>query len=183
MNQTTRTYLELVRSADKLRQNEAFSYLLAATEQPVDWAYEAWDEVLGGLTHKSNRVRAISAQVLCNLAKSDPQGRMLQDLDALLNVTRDERFVTARHTLQAIWKVGAAGPLQRQKLVEGLVYRFAECSQEKNSTLIRYDIIQALRNLYDATGDENIKRAALSLVEAESDEKYRRKYAGLWKGN
>jgi hypothetical protein len=45
------------------------------------------------------RSRAIAAQVLCNLAKSDPKNRMAKDFQALLNVTKDERFVTARRVL------------------------------------------------------------------------------------
>lgn len=106
---------------------------------------------------------------------------MLKDFAALLAVTRDERFVTARHCLQALWKVGAAGYKQRKRLVDGLTRRFAECAAEKNGTLIRYDILQGPRNLYDAAPDEKIKGRALALIEAEPDLKYRKKYAGLWK--
>ena len=65
--------------------------------------------------------------------------------------------------------------------MEGLTHRFKECITEKNFTLIRYDIIQSLRNVYDATGDEKVKGKALELIETEDDLKYRRKYAGLWK--
>jgi ribosomal protein L17 len=133
------------------------------------------------LGHKSNHRRAIAAQVLCNLAKSDPENRMLRDFDALLAVTKDERFVTARHCLQTIWKVGAAGKQQQKKLVDGLASRFRECATEKNCTLIRYDIIQGLRNLYDEVKDETIKEKALELIETETDVKYRKKYAGIWK--
>ena len=43
--------------------------------------------------------------MLANLTKSDPEKRILKDFDALLSVTKDERFVTARHTMQSIWKV------------------------------------------------------------------------------
>jgi hypothetical protein len=106
---------------------------------------------------------------------------MLKDLDALITVTKDERFVTARHTMQALWKVGAAGDQQREKLVAGLIGRFNECADEKNCTLIRYDIIQALKNVYDAVGDEKIRETTLRLIETEEDLKYRKKYAGVWK--
>jgi hypothetical protein len=59
--------------------------------------------------------------------------------------------------------------------------RFHECISEKNCTLIRYDIIVDLRQLYDAVGDEPVKAKALELIEAEADLKYRKKYAGVWK--
>jgi hypothetical protein len=96
-------------------------------------------------------------------------------------VTRDERFVTARHCLQALWKVGAAGKKQQKRLVDTLAMRFAECATEKNCTLIRYDISQSLRNLYDAIQDERVRERALELIETEPDLKYRKKYASLWR--
>ena len=59
--------------------------------------------------------------------------------------------------------------------------RFQECITEKNCTLIRYDVIQGLRNLYDEVKDEKIKEKALALIETEEDTKYRKKYAAVWK--
>src|SRR4051812_33099266 len=109
MNEIARTALDNLRSESKELQNKAFLYLLEETARPVDWAYDVWDEMVETLGHKENRRRAIAAQILCNLAKSDPRQRMLKDFDALLAVTKDERFVTARHCMQSLWKVGVAG--------------------------------------------------------------------------
>ncbi len=159
----------------------ALNNMLAATETGVDWAYEVWDELVADLQADDNHKRARAAQVLCNLAKSDPEKRMVRDFAALLNVTRDKRFVTARHALQAIWKVGLAGPEQQQILLDGLTTRFHECTAEKNWSLIRYDISRGLKHLYDTVGDEMIRERALALIETEPDEKYRKKYASLWK--
>jgi hypothetical protein len=181
MDNLTRDQLDNIRSPDPQIQNQAFSDLLQKTAAPVDWAYEAWDELIAGLSSKDNHVRAISAQILANLACSDPENRMAQDFESLLAVTRDERFVTARHCLQSIWKVGLAGPPQRELTVAGLERRFHECATEKNCTLIRYDIIQDLRNLYDQIQDDGIRQKALELIETESDLNYRKKYAGVWK--
>ena len=181
MNKVIQANLQNLWSDDRELQNEAFYYILDVTDKPVDWAYEAWDEMVKNLKHKDNHNRAIAAQVLCNLAKSDPKERILKDFPALLAVTKDERFVTARHCMQALWKVGTAGKKQQQKLVEGLEGRFKECVTEKNCTLIRSDILQSLRNVYDAVKDEKIKAKALKLIETEEDLKYRKKYASLWK--
>ncbi len=180
MDRKTQMHLNNLRSEDRDLQNQAFFYILHETEKHVDWAYEIWDQLVEGLRHKDNHVRAISAQILANLAKSDPQGRMQKDFPALMNVTRDEKFVTARHTLQSIWKVGAEKKMQ-QILVEALASRFKDCVIEKNWTLIRYDIIQDLRNLYDEVKDETIKQKALELIETEEDAKYKKKYASVWK--
>jgi hypothetical protein len=181
MDETTRSNLENIRSKDSQLQNDAFLAVIAATDKPVDWAYAVWDDFVADLSHKDNHRRAIAAQVLCNLAKSDPENRILKDFDALLAVTKDERFVTARHCLQNIWKVGVVGRNQQKILLDGLERRFNECITEKNCTLIRYDIIVDLRNLYDVAKDERIKDKVLALIEAEQDLKYRKKYAGVWK--
>ena len=111
---------------------------------------------------------------------------LLHNFDALLQVTRDHRFVTARHCLQNLWKVGAAGKPHQQMLLDGLQRRFHECITEKNCTLIRYDIIQGLKNLYDqlpdaAVSGDPIRQKALALIDTEQDPKYRKKYARVWK--
>jgi hypothetical protein len=181
MDSKIRKHLNNLLSEERDLQNQAFFYILEATEKPVDWAYEVWDELVAGLRHKDNHVRAISAQVLCSLAKSDPENRMQKDFPALMAVTKDERFVTARHCLQSIWKVGASGEKMQKTVVEAFAERFRNCAAEKNCTLIRYDIIQGLRNLYNEAQDESIKQKALELIETEEDLKYRRKYASVWK--
>jgi len=96
-------------------------------------------------------------------------------------VTKDVKFVTARHSLQSIWRVGLAGPEQRKLAVEGLTTRFAESADEKNGTLIRSDIAQSMRHLHDSTGDESIRARALGLIASEEAEKYRKKYASFWR--
>jgi hypothetical protein len=181
MDKTIRTHLDNIRSDDGELQNKAFNELMKITEKPVDWAYEAWDKFFDGLTHKDNHVRAISSQLLSNLALSDPKGRMLKDFDRLLAVTRDERFVTARHCLQSLWKIGVVGKKQQKALLDRLSMRYDECIAEKNCTLIHYDIIRDFRNLYDVVKDKAIREKALALIETEADLKYRKKYVAVWK--
>src|SRR6185503_8799429 len=161
MDKTTRMHLENLRSEDRELQNKAFLYILKVTDKPVHWAYDVWDDMIAGLSHKDNHNRAIAAQVLCNLAKSDPKNRMLKDFKTLLAVTKDERFVTARHCMQALWKVGVAGEKQKKIYLDGLAGRFKECIKENNCTLIRYDILQSMRNVYNNVKDEKIREKVL----------------------
>jgi hypothetical protein len=168
-------------SSDRARQNAAYTRVLQLSDAPVGWAYEVWDEVVGNLASRDNHDRAIAAQVLANLAKSDPDARLLTDFPALLAVTRDERFVTARHALQSLWKVGVAGERQRAMLVDALADRYRSAATEKNGTLVRYDILECLRKVYDDVGDEAIRATALELIATEDDAKYHRKYTGLWR--
>ena len=181
MDKKIRTHLDNIHSTDGQLQNQAYSALMEVTEKPVDWAYEAWDELIEGLTDKDNHVRAICGQLLGNLGKSDPKGRMFKDFDKLLMVTKDERFVTARHTMQNIWKVGLGGKDAQILVVNGLEKRYMECVSEKNGKLIRYDILVSMRNLYNATISSEIKEKALELIELEQDAKYKKKYASVWR--
>ena len=154
---------------------------MEATEQPVSWAYEAWDRFVHRLTDPNNRQRAIGAQILCNLAKSDPNGRMIAAFPALLEVTRDKRFVTARHSLRSLWKVGLAGREQLSLLLKGYEARFGECVAEKNTGLIRADILHGMKILQEETGEPRIERLAKKLIETEADRRLRKKYLLLWR--
>ena len=105
----------------------------------------------------------------------------MKDFPKLWEVTKDEKFVTARHSLQTIWKVGIAGTAQKEMVMEFMVERFKNCTVEKNSTLIRNDIIQNMKNLYDHFNDEVIKQTALELIDTVDDKKYKKKYMDIWK--
>lgn len=181
MDPATQAALEAIRAGDREARNAGFFALLEATAAPVDWAYEVWDQLVADLGHPDNHRRAIAAQLLCNLAQSDPDKRMVAVFPALLATTKDERFVTARHCLQSLWKVGTTGDAQRQMVIDGLSRRFEESAHEKNGTLIRYDIAQGLRHLYDAVGDDTIAVVARQLIATEADPKYRRKYESVWR--
>ncbi len=167
----------------QIAENYAFQWLLKATDSPVGWAYEVWEDLLRTLVDGDNMQRSIAAQVLSNLAKSDPKERMLKDLAALVKVTKDERFVTARHCLQSLWKVGVAGEPQRKALLRGLEARFKECKAERNCTLIRYDILVVLRRVFDLVNDEQLRLTAERLMAIEEEPKYRKKYATVWRTN
>jgi hypothetical protein len=181
MDKLIETYFKNLEAEDKDLQYEAYNQIMAATQVEVDWAYEVWNQLVAGLTDSNNHTRSRSAQFLCQLAVSDPEKRILKDFSTLWEVTKDKKFVTARHTLQSIWKIGLAGDEQKKILINHLVDRYINCLQEKNYTLIRFDIIQGLKNLYDAINDIEIKGIALALITKEEDPKYKKKYTAVWK--
>ncbi|GIE95355.1 hypothetical protein [Paractinoplanes rishiriensis] len=169
--------------ADRVRRGEAYEILMEATAEPVDWADAVWADVVGHLADADNHQRSIAAQLLCNFAAHDPGDRILGDLDALIAVTKDPKFVTARHSLRSLWRIGLAGGTERRSaLLATVSKRYGDSFTEKNGTLVRSDIVETLRLLYDATGDDNVRSTALELIDAEPDDKYRRKFARFWKG-
>ncbi|MFI5130947.1 MAG: hypothetical protein ACHQFX_13180 [Chitinophagales bacterium] len=181
MDPLTKQHFDNLQSKDARLRYASFQYIINLTKEQVEWAYQVWDDLLALTKEGDNHQRTIAVQVLSNLAKSDPDKRMLKDLDKLFDVTKDERFVTARHSLQSLWKIGIVNIAFQKKVIEGLKKRFKECIEEKNCTLIRYDISADFRKMYDQLRDEKVKEASLALIETEKDEKYKKKYQGLWK--
>ena len=85
-------------SSDRDAAYRALVDLFAMAKDPVDWAYDVWDQMVEDLGHKEGSKRAFAAQMLAHLAISDPEDRMLDDLPTLAAVMRDDKTVTARHT-------------------------------------------------------------------------------------
>lgn len=181
MDQITKQHFDNLWGKDASLRYASFQYIINLTKQPVDWAYDVWDDLLAMTKNGDNHQRTIAVQVLSSLAKSDPKQWILKDFEKLLAVTKDEKFVTARHSLQCLWKAGVVNKEFQKKVIDGLSKRFKECIKEKNCTLIRYDILEVFRKIYDQVHDEKIKDTSLALIETEDDLKYRKKYIGLWK--
>jgi hypothetical protein len=182
MDALTKKHLENLHNTDANSRYESFQYLIKETQQTVDWAYEVWDDLLKMLQDGDNHQRSIAAQLLSNLAKSDPEERMKTDLDKLIEGTKDEKFVTARHTLQSLWKPALVSPILRDLVVAKLSERFRSCKNEKNHTLIRYDITEVLRKIYNSQKNEDVRKTSLELIEAEQDLKSQKKYMSVWTG-
>jgi hypothetical protein len=173
--------LQTLETTDAKKRYKAFTALIALTNRPVPWAYEAWDSLLRLTKDGDNHQRTIGVQLLANLAKSDTEGRMLKALSRLVAVTKDPMFVTARHSLLCLWKIGVKDEQHRKAVIRKLVTRFKECVTERNRTLIRYDIQTVLRKIHDGSGDSAVRVQALKLIGLETDEKYRKKYATAWR--
>src|SRR5690554_4930139 len=124
MDNVTQSYFDNLEGTDKEVQMDSFKKILASTREEVDWAYEVWDELIEWLTDADNHRRSRAAQFLSGLAISDPEKRILKDFSVLWGVTKDPRFVTARHSLQSIWRVGLAGKEQKELVMSHLVDRF-----------------------------------------------------------
>jgi hypothetical protein len=168
-------------SPDRDVAYQALVALFKMTEEPVEWAYEVWDPLLSDLTHRDGHKRAFAAQMLARLAISDPEGRMLTDFPRVAAVMNDEKPVTARHTLQSIWRVGLAGTERQALVVEALQKRFREAEDDKRGALVRTDVVTALGRLHQATGAEMVEAGAHALMESEPDERSRKKQRAGWR--
>jgi HEAT repeat protein len=169
-------------SDDKIRLN-ALKTILGITEKKVDWIYEVWDGLVDKLDDENSYQRSIAIMVLCNLAKSDSENRLAVSLQRLLGHTSDEKFITSRQCLQNIWKLAATSSRTREIVLDHLEKQFEGCAEEKHYNLLRQDIIQALRLIYDMGKDDSILVRAKELAKIEHEDKYRKKYEAILKTN
>lgn len=181
MNARVRALFAARESPDRDAAYQAFVDLMTLAEKPVDWSYEVWDQLVSDLAHKDGHQRAFAAQLLARLALSDPENRMRRDFAALAAVTKDEKTVTARHTLQSIWRVGLASENHRALVLDALAKRYRECSSEKNGSLVRSDVVRALGCLFRATGHASVETYAGLLIASEKDDKAQKKQRASWR--
>jgi len=182
MDPETAQLVKNLASADDQLRLHALRTLLAITEQPVDWVYEVWDEMTARLGNENSYQRSIGIMLLCSLTRSDHQDRLGGVLDNLLAHTRDEKFITSRQCIQHVWKIAAACPQHRQRVIGHLEQRFRECGAENHYNLLRLDVIQALKSAADQLNDPALLERARSLADEESEPAYRKQYQAALRG-
>jgi hypothetical protein len=180
MSSEVRALLQARKSEDSKTRYAALVRLFAMSEEPVSWAYEVWEELVGQLKNGDNHERAFAAQLLSRLAISDPEARILKLIPAFEVVMRDERFVTARHTVQSIWRAGVPSPKHTAKIASALAKRYSDCFTHKNASLIRSDIIEALVKLAATVGREGVEQTVKRLLASETDPKAHKKQLAAW---
>ncbi len=181
MDQHVKEIYDNLASTDDAVRMSALQAILERTEDRVDWVYEVWDDLFERLNHPNSYQRTIAILVLCNLAKSDAQHRLDSSLDLLLAHTKDDKFITSRQCLQNIWKIAAASPQNRDKVLDHLTKRFRECASETHFNLLRQDILRSFRFLYDREKDATLLIKVTDLIEAERESKYRKQYEAIFK--
>lgn len=172
----------LASTNDKIRL-AALQTILKITDNKVDWSYDVWDDLVEKLDNENSYQRSIAILVLCNLAKSDSENRIGGVLPRLLAHTRDEKFITSRQCLQNIWKVAASSRQAKNLVLDHLEQQFATCAEEKHYNLIRQDIIQSIRLLYDYEEDDRLLARAKEMAQKEKEVKYRKKYEAILQVN
>ena len=167
---------------DTIRLN-ALESILNISEEQVDWVYEVWDHLVGKLDDENSYQRTGAIRVLCNLVKSDSENRILSCLDRLLDHTRDDKFITSRICIQNIWKIAATNRQAGEIIIGHLEKQFEDCAQGKHYNLVRQDILQSMRQLFDHEKDDRILIIAREMVKQEKEEKYRKKYENIINSN
>ena len=132
----------------KIQENDydAFIAFLEMTKQKVPWAAQYWPIFVEQLASKNDHERSRAAQMLCHLAMSMDAASIQTVLDPLWQIAFDKKFVVSRHLIQTFWRVALHEDFPTPVVARYTEY-FKSCEQQKNYTLIRYDIVAALRKL------------------------------------
>lgn len=183
MDKFVRESLVNLSSTDDKIRLEALQTILKTTDDKVDWVYDVWDDLVAKLENENSYQRSIGIMVLCNLAKSDTENRIQTILVRLLAHTRDEKFITSRQCILNVWKLALTGSRTKEIILAHLEKQFEDCTGDKHYNLIRQDIIQSMRLLYDIEKDDGVLKLAKEMVKQEKEDKYRKKYEALLKVN
>lgn len=181
MDNLVKECIDNLGSTDDNTRLNALQTILKITEDKVDWVYEVWDDLVCKLDHENSYQRSIAIMVLCNLAKSDSENRIEGILDRLLAHTRDDKFITSRQCIQNIWKVAAINNRTKTIVLDHLEKQYADCSEDKHYNLIRRDVIQSIRLLYDYEEDDSLLARAKEMIKMEKEDRYRKKYKAILK--
>lgn len=159
-------------SVDGNVRKPAFDRLLAITDERVDWLEDVFEALKTKLYSKNAFQRSIGVMLLSNLAKSDVSGRLALCADRCLELLEDEKFMTARLTAQAIWKIAVAQPPLRAKVVDALMLALGNSNASPHPNLIRQDIVLSLVRVYSSAPkgvDMNGLKSCITSVSGEPE--------------
>ena len=157
-------------SADGSVRKPAFDRLLVITDEPVDWFEDAFEALKTKLYSKNAFQRSIGVMLLSNLAKSDESGRLALCADRCFELLEDEKFMTARLTAQAIWKVAVAQPPLRAKVVDALMRALSNSNASPHPNLIRQDIVLSLVRVHLSAPEDVDLDVLKSCIASDSGE-------------
>lgn len=119
------------------------------SESKVDWAAKAFD-ILASKLHSSNSFqRSIGMMMLSNLAKSGIENELAEIIEQYLSCLDDEKFITARQSIQACFKAAIYCSSIRKQVV-GRLFSLISDSRHliTHANLIQKDIVTSLFNIY-----------------------------------
>lgn len=163
---------EDLKSKDNKIRFAAFEKLQQITEQPVDWVYDKWYELVEKLESKNSFQRSIGLILLANLCKSDSEYKMGEILNNYLGNFDDEKFITSRQCIQNVWKVAISNDKFRVKVLEELENTYFENIHiNRHGNLIKQDVVFSLYKVFKVTKNKEIFSKINELIDSETDAK------------
>lgn len=157
---------------DDVVRKSALDKLMTLTGSRVDWIYDHLDTLCAKLDSENSFQRNIGAMLIANLAKSDVEGRLEEVIIRFVAQMNDEKFITARITLQAAWRFGEAKETYAKRIAAGLVESLTNNRHLiTHGNLIRLDAVTSLREIIKAFPDAADIEAARLVISESCDAK------------
>lgn len=161
----------LASNDDKLRY-AAFKEILELTEKKVKWIYDKFYLLTEKLSSENSYQRSIGFMVLANLCKSDDENRIQPLLPVLLKQLNDEKFITSRQSIQAVWKFALNNEAMKSFVLKSLGNEFYDNRHlSTHGNLIKQDIIGSIKLIADNANDVKILSLISDLITEENDPK------------
>lgn len=157
---------------DDVVRKSALDKLMTLTGSRVDWIYDHLDTLCAKLDSENSFQRNIGAMLIANLAKSDGQGQLEGVISRFIAQMDDGKFITARITLQAAWRFGAASEAYARRIAAGLIDALSSNRHlGTHGNLIRLDAVTSLSEIIKAFPDAADIEAARLVISESCDAK------------
>jgi hypothetical protein len=174
-------FRDLESKDDKIRY-PAFKKLQEVTEKKVTWIYDKWFTLTEKLESDNSHQRTIGLTLLANLSKSDEELWIAKIIDKYLEHFDDEKFITARLCIQAVWKIALVNDRLRRKIINSLEQSYwRNIHLKTHGNLIRQDIVASLDQIFQNTKDKEVINLVLRIAAEETDDKIIKKLNALVK--
>jgi hypothetical protein len=123
---------------DKLRYN-AF-LLLQAHSKGADTVYAHWDKLAKKLDSDNSYQRSLGVMILAENVRWDSEGKFAGVIGKYFACCMDEKFITARQTIQALGEVVKATGKYNKAIAEGLAGLDFSKYKENQQSLLKRDV-------------------------------------------
>lgn len=154
MDTQIQRYFEDLNAKNNTIRKQAFDALMTLSEAKVSWADEAFDILAPKLDCTNSFQRSIGMILLSNLAKSGIENKLSEIIERYLSHLDDEKFITARQSIQACYKAALCCDSIRKQVVNRLFSLFSSSRHlTTHANLIQKDIVTSLFNIYKECPD------------------------------
>jgi hypothetical protein len=123
--------------------------LLQANSREFPYTYEHWSVLEGKLESDNSYQRSLGVMLIAENVKWDKNGKFEKTISKYLNCCTDEKFITARQTIQGLANILEATNKYDKKILQALSQLPISQYKENQQRLLKKDITSILEKLQE----------------------------------
>jgi hypothetical protein len=142
--------VEMLNEKDEAIRYHAF-LLLQSNSRSFPFVYEYWNNLEGKLENPNSYQRSVGVKLIAENVKWDKNNRFNKTINKYLNCCTDEKFITARQTIQALETILKATDQFNSEIKEKLISLQLEQYKKTQQKLLNQDrlgILQLIESNY-----------------------------------